>query len=65
MLQSHLVVATGDDITWTSAGPSDQTTWEGLTRLEHVSNGAFALHPVQIPASGHPVVAGLEGASFT
>jgi hypothetical protein len=59
------VIVTGDDITWTSSGSTYQSRWEGMTRLESLSNGAIALHPVQIPASGHPVVAGLEGTSFT
>jgi choice-of-anchor A domain-containing protein len=59
------VIATGDDITWTAPGSTHQAAWEGLTRLESLSNGSFAVHPVQIPASGHPVVAGIEGTSFT
>ena len=59
------VIATGDDITWTSTGAVNQQRWEGMTRLHSLSNGAVALHSVQIPVSGHPVVAGIEGASFS
>jgi choice-of-anchor A domain-containing protein len=58
------LVVTGDDITWTRQTGAPQVAWEALTRLTHQDNGAIALHTVSIPASGHPVAAGLEGTVF-